>query len=123
MVSDDSTSKVMVLPVTREKLVSVVAMISARRKLTSLDKDLHATTKTENQVQSRLLLNIIVRESATVLKLLSGEDQTLLIRRNALLVLDLALDIVNGVGRLHLKGDGLSSKGLDDCVMLADAQS
>jgi len=31
-----------------------------------------------------------------------------------LLVLDLGLDIVNGVRRLHLEGDGLSSKGLDE---------
>ena len=29
-----------------------------------------------------------------------------------LLVLDLALDIVNGVGALHFEGDGLASEGL-----------
>jgi hypothetical protein len=31
-----------------------------------------------------------------------------------LLVLDLGLDIVDGVRRLHLKGDGLARKGLDE---------
>ena len=29
-----------------------------------------------------------------------------------LFVLNLALDIVDGVGRLHLKGDGLAGQGL-----------
>ena len=35
-----------------------------------------------------LLLNVVVRESAALLELLAGEDQALLIRRDALLVLD-----------------------------------
>lgn len=32
--------------------------------------------------------------------------------------LDLGLDIVNGVGRLHLKGDSLARKGLDEDLHL-----
>ena len=47
-----------------------------------------------------------------VLKLLAGEDEALLVRGNALLVLDLGLHIVDGVGSLHLKGDGLAREGL-----------
>ena len=34
------------------------------------------------------------------------------------LILDLGLDIVDGVGRLHLKGDGLPRKGLDEDLHL-----
>jgi hypothetical protein len=34
----------------------------------------------------------------------------LLIRGNALLVLDLGLNVVDGVGRLDVEGDGLSGK-------------
>jgi hypothetical protein len=34
------------------------------------------------------------------------------LRRNPLLVLNLALDIVDGIGRLDLEGDGLSGKSL-----------
>jgi hypothetical protein len=49
--------------------------------------------------------------------LLSGEDQSLLVRRNSLLVLDLGLNIVDGVGGLDLKGDGLARKGLDEAVI------
>jgi hypothetical protein len=65
------------------------------------------------------LLNVVVRKSAAVLKLLAGEDQALLVWGNSLLVcemkldllifrahfwrrrrhtLDLGLDIVDGVG-------------------------
>jgi hypothetical protein len=49
-------------------------------------------------MQSRLLLNVIVGEGATVLKLLAGEDEALLVWRDALLVLNLRLDVIDGVG-------------------------
>lgn len=48
--------------------------------------------------------------------MLSGEDQTLLVRGNSLLVLDLGFDIVDCVGGLDLKGDGLARKGLDEAI-------
>jgi hypothetical protein len=59
-------------------------------------------------MKSGLLLDVVIRESATVLELLASEDQALLVRGNALLVLNLALDVVDGVGGLDLKGDGLA---------------
>jgi hypothetical protein len=39
-------------------------------------------------VESRLLLDVVVRKGAAVLELLAGEDEALLIRGDALLVLD-----------------------------------
>ena len=48
-------------------------------------------------MQRRLLLDIVIRESTAVLQLLSCKDQALLIRRNTFLVLDLGLDVVNGI--------------------------
>jgi hypothetical protein len=60
------------------------------------------------------LLDVVVRQSASILKLLSGEDQALLVRGNALLVLDLGLDIVDRVRGLDLKGDGLAREGFDE---------
>jgi len=60
-------------------------------------------------MKGRFLLNVVVAEGATVLELLASKDEALLIRGNALLVLDLALDVVNGVRGLDLKGDGLAS--------------
>merc|ERR1712142_213911 len=78
----------------------------------SFDKNLHATTETENQMQSGLLLDVVVRKGATILKLFASKDQSLLIWGNAFLVLDLSLDIFNGVRWLNLKGDGLASQSL-----------
>jgi hypothetical protein len=65
-------------------------------------------------VESRLLLNVVVRQGTAVLQLLSGKDQTLLVRGNSLLVLNLALDIVDGVARLNLKGNSLTGECLDE---------
>ena len=58
-------------------------------------------------MEGRLLLDVVVRESAAVLKLLASEDEALLIGRDAFLVLDLGLDVVDGVRRLDLKDDHL----------------
>ena len=47
---------------------------------------LTATTQTQDEMESRLLLDVVVREGAAVLELLAGEDKTLLVWGNALLV-------------------------------------
>ena len=60
-------------------------------------------------MQSGLLLDVVVAQRSAVLKLLASKDEALLIRRNAFLVLDLALDVVDGIRRLDLKCDGLAS--------------
>jgi hypothetical protein len=60
------------------------------------------------------LLDVVVGESSAILELLTSEDQSLLVRGNALLVLDLGLDIVDGVRGLDLEGDGLARQGLDE---------
>ncbi len=76
----------------------------------SLDEDLHAAAETEDEVESRLLLDVVIRQGAPVLELLSGEDQPLLVRWNPFLVLDLSLDVVDRVGALHLESDGLAGQ-------------
>ena len=65
------------------------------------------------KVKSRLFLDIVVGEGATILKLLSGEDEALLVGGNTLLVLNLGFNVVDGIGGLDLEGDGLSRQGLD----------
>jgi len=70
------------------------------------------TTETEDQVEGRLLLDVVIRKGAAILELLSGEDETLLVWGDTFLVLDLGLDVVDGVGRLNLEGDRLSREGL-----------
>jgi len=79
-----------------------------------LDKDLHATPETQHQVQRRLLLNVVVRQSPAVLELFACEDEPLLVRRDAFFILDLGLHVVNGVGSLHVKRDRLAGEGLDE---------
>merc|ERR1711981_532520 len=54
-----------------------------------LHEDLHASAKAQHKVKGALLLDVIIRKGAAVLKLLSCEDKSLLIRRNTFLVLDL----------------------------------
>ena len=65
-------------------------------------------------MEGGLLLDVVVRESAAVLELLTSEDKSLLIWRNTFLVLDLGLDVLNSVGWLDIEGDGLTSEGLDE---------
>jgi hypothetical protein len=77
-----------------------------------LDKDLHSSAETEHQMQGGFLLNVVVRKRATVFELLAGKDQTLLVRGDSFLVLNLGLDVVNRIGRLHVQGDGLSGERL-----------
>ncbi len=67
----------------------------------------------QNQVKGRLFLNVIIGQSTSIFKLLSGKNQSLLIWGNSLLILDLGLHILNGVGGLHLERDGLAREGLN----------
>jgi hypothetical protein len=71
-----------------------------------------ATTKPEHEMEGGLLLDVVVRQCTSIFQLLAGKDQPLLVWRDAGLVLDLGLDILNGVRRLHLQGDGLARQGL-----------
>ena len=52
----------------------------------------------------------VVRQSPAVLELLSSEDESLLVGRDALLVLNLGLDVVDRVRGLDLERDRLSSE-------------
>lgn len=72
------------------------------------------TTQAEHQVQGRLLLDVVVRQSAAILQLFASEDQTLLIWGDSFLVLDLGLDILDGVRGLDLQGDGLASQSFHE---------
>jgi hypothetical protein len=73
-----------------------------------------AAAQAEHKVERRLLLDVVVGERAAILELLAREDQPLLVGRDALLVLDLRLHIVDRVGGLDLERDGLAGEGLDE---------
>jgi len=78
------------------------------------DEDLHATSESKDQVKSRLLLDVVIRESSTVFKLLSGEDESLLIWWDSFLVLNLGFHIFNGVSWFDIQCDGFSSQSFDE---------
>merc|ERR1712039_666941 len=73
-----------------------------------------ATSKSENQVKGGFLLDVVVRKGSAILELLTSEDESLLIWGNTLLVLDLSLDVLDGVCGLNIKSDGLTSQSLDE---------
>ena len=54
----------------------------------SLDKDLHTTAKSKDQVKGRLFLDVVVGKSSAVLELFSSEDETLLVWRDTFFVLN-----------------------------------
>jgi len=45
-------------------------------------ENLDATTEMENEMEGRLLLEIVIRKSAAILKLFAGKDEALLVGRN-----------------------------------------
>ena len=53
-------------------------------------------------------MDVVVRKGAAILKLLTGEDETLLIGWDTFLVLDLSLHVVNSVRWLNLEGVALA---------------
>ena len=77
-----------------------------------LHEDLHTSSESQNEMKSRLLLDVVIAKSATILKLLASKDESMYIKRDSFLVLDLSLDVVNGVRCLHIKCDSLASKCL-----------
>jgi hypothetical protein len=62
-------------------------------------------TQAQYKVECGLLLDVVVREGATILQLLAGENETLLVRGNAFLVLDLLLYVLDRVRTLAFESD------------------
>ena len=80
----------------------------------SLDEDLHTTSKSEDEMESGLFLDVVIGEGSSIFELLSSEDESLLIWGNTFLILDLGFDVLDGVCWLNIKGDGFTSEGLDE---------
>ena len=76
--------------------------------------NLETSSQSEDQMESGLLLDVVVGERSSVFELLSSENESLLVRRDAFLVLDFLLHVFDGVRALNFEGDGLSSEGLDE---------
>merc|ERR1719258_648022 len=76
-----------------------------------------ATAKTQDQVERGLLLDVIVGERPSVLKLLARKDKTLLVGRDTFLVLNLCLDVVDRITRLDVQRNRLPSQGLHEDLL------
>jgi hypothetical protein len=74
-------------------------------------------TREHTEMKSALLLNIVVRERPSILKLLASKNEALLIRRNAFLVLYFGLDIVDSVGRFDLESNRLTRQTISCLVV------
>merc|ERR1712240_654971 len=70
---------------------------------------LSTTPQSQHKMEGGFLLDVVIGQSPSILQLFTGKDQPLLIRGNSLLVLNLSLDIFDGVARLNLKGDPMYS--------------
>merc|ERR1719229_640878 len=82
-----------------------------------------ATAQAKDKVKGALLLDVVVRKGAAILELLAGEDESLLIRGDSLLVLDLGLDVRDGVRGLNVEGDRLAGERLhEDLHTSSEAQ-
>jgi hypothetical protein len=73
-------------------------------------------------MQGTFLLNIVITQSPSILQLFAGKDQSLLIRRNAFLVLNLGLDVFNGIRRLDIERNGFAGQSLDENLFLIDKE-
>jgi len=73
-----------------------------------------AAAQAQHQVERGLLLDVVVLQRAPVFELLAREDEALLVGRDAFLVLDLGLDVLNGVALLDVQGNCLAGEGFDE---------
>ena len=65
-------------------------------------------------MKGRLFLDVVVRKSTAVLELFSSEDETLLVWRDTFFVLNLSLDVLDGIGCFDLKGNRFTGEGFDE---------
>ena len=56
-----------------------------------------SSPESKDEVESGVLLDVVISQGSTVIELLSSKDETLLIRRDSLLVLDLLLELEDSV--------------------------
>lgn len=74
----------------------------------------NSSLQSQNKVKCRFFLNVAIGQSAVIFQLLSGKDQSLLVRRNTFPILNLGLHILDSVTCLHFQRYGLSGQGLDE---------
>ena len=79
----------------------------------NLDGTHTSASESENQMEGRLLLDVVVGKGSSILKLFTSEDESLLIWWDALLILNFGFDILDRVGWLHVESNRLTREGFD----------
>ena len=74
-----------------------------------LHEDLHTTSKSEDEMESWLLLDVVILEGTSVFELFTSEDKSLLVRRDTFFVLDLGFDVLNRVRWFDIKSNSFTS--------------
>jgi hypothetical protein len=77
------------------------------------DKDLHTSSKSQDQVESRFFLDVIVAESSSIFKLFTSENESLLIGWDSFFVLDFSFYVFNCISCIYFESDCFSSKSFD----------
>ena len=106
--------------------MSVSAAMARRRRLIDGDvcamqtdrKNVRVYSESQDKMKGGFFLDVVISKGATVLELLAGEDEPLLVWRNAFLVLDFGLYVFDRVRGFDLDGDGLAGEGLDEDLHL-----
>ena len=77
-----------------------------------------AATETQHEVQGRFPLDAVIRQCPAVFQLFPCKKQALLVRRGAVLRLDLRLRRSNRVGEANIKSDSFARQRLDEDLCL-----
>ena len=91
------------LRIRKSKTKKETVQCSVQDEITSIIRNSETTTEAKDKVKGRLLLDVVIRKGPPVLQLLTGKDKPLLVRRNALLVLDLCFHIIDGIRTLYFQ--------------------
>merc|ERR1719411_1970057 len=82
-----------------------------------------SSSQSQHQMQSRFLLDVVIRQSSAILQLFSGEDQPLLLRRDTFFILNLGLHILDRIIWFHVQRNGLSCQCFDENLHRTTSQS
>ena len=69
-------------------------------------------------MESGFLLDVVIGQGAAIFELLPRENQALLVRGDALLILDLRLDIIDSVRGLYIQRDGLACINIRNTIKI-----
>ena len=64
-------------------------------------------------MESRLFLDVVIREGSSVFELFTGKDESLLIWWDSFFILNFSFDILNWIWGFDIEGDGFTSKSFD----------